>query len=631
MTRTMKFRPVLALLLSEACLVFAQQQADIAPIRPGGNIATRPYRPAEVPPVQLKNSGRLAGLIRAGKLYLTAQDAIALALENNIDIEVARYGQSTLEWNLERAQAGGALPGVPSGASVASSNASGQGVLGSQAAAGVSSGGASNSRTTANATVAQVGPVTANLDPSIQESDIFSHRTVPQPDVVQSIVPVLIQGQRIYSASYQQGFLLGGAINVSFNDHYLNENAPTDVLNPSSAQTLSFSFQQNLLQGFGRAVNERTITVAKMNLAMSDQNFRAQVSSTVSQVLDVYYTLAADYDDVKAKNDAIDAARKALESGQKELELGVIAPLDVTSEQSQIASTVETYVNSLAGLQQKEVELKNLISRTGLADPLLSGVSIVPLDHIVIPATDDIPPVKDLVAKAMANRPDLKVEDQNVKAAEVSAKGTVNGLLPTAQVFATQSEAGLAGAPRVAYNGEVADRYFVGGAGTAFAQIARRNFPSENVGVFGALQIHDRVAEADYAIDQLQLRQQQLTVAKDRNQAQLDITNAVVALRQSRARYEAAAQNAILERQLYEAEQRKQQLGSSTSLLVILQSRDLVLAQATELSAEASWESARLNLDQVTGSTLETNHVSFAEARDGRVSGTSRLPAQLPQ
>jgi outer membrane protein len=625
----MRLHRIVALVLCESCLVFAQT-TDIQPVRPAGSIVRRPYLPAEVPPIRTANSSRLAGLIRAGKLYLSAQDAIALALENNIDVEIARYGQSTLEWRLERAQAGGALPGVPSNAGVASSNASGQGVLGSQAAAGVSSGVPSTNRAVTNTTVSQVGPVTANLDPSFQESDIFSHRSVPQPNVIQSVVTNLVQGQRVYSGSYQQGFLAGGSVSVSFNDHYLNENAPTDVLNPSSAQTLSVSVQQNLLQGLGRAVNERTITVAKLNLAMSDQNFRGQVSGVVAHVLDVYYTLAADYDDVKAKNDAIDAARKLLEGGQKELELGVIAPLDVTSEQNQIASTVLTYVNSLTGLQQKEVELKNLISRSGLGEPLLNGVTIVPLDHIVVPATDDIPPIKDLVSQAMANRSDLIVEEQNEKGAEISAKGTVNGLLPTAQVFSTQSLAGLAGAAHASSQGQ-ANSYFVGGAGTAFSQVARRNFPSENVGVFGSLQIYDRVAQADYAIDQLQLRQQQLTTAKDRNQAQVDITNAVVALRQARVRYEAAAQNTILEKELYDAEQRKQQLGSSTSLLVILQSRDLVLAQASELAARASWQSARLNLDQMTGSTLETNHISLAEAHAAQVSHTSQLPEQLPQ
>ena len=123
-----------------AQIVFAQQ-ASIDPVRPVGRIYKRPYMEATVPPVRLTNSQRLQSLIRAGRLYLSPRDAVALALENNIDIEVARYNPISLAWQLERSEAGGALPGVPSGASQASSVTSGQGVQGSQASAGVGGGG----------------------------------------------------------------------------------------------------------------------------------------------------------------------------------------------------------------------------------------------------------------------------------------------------------------------------------------------------------------------------------------------------------------------------------------------------------------------------------------------------------
>ncbi len=207
---------------------------------------------------------------------------------------------------------------MPTGASQTASIANGQGVLGSQAAAGIRINGAAGSAvSTANATVAQIGPVTANLDPSLQEATSFSHKTIPQPDVVQSITPVLIQGQRVYSGSYQQGFLTGGGINVTYNEHYLNENSPSDFLNPSVAPTLSISVQHNLLQGLGIAVNARSITVAKMNLRTSDLNFRTQVESTVVSVLDTYYTLVADFDDLKARQDALDTARRFLEESRR--------------------------------------------------------------------------------------------------------------------------------------------------------------------------------------------------------------------------------------------------------------------------------------------------------------------------
>jgi outer membrane protein TolC len=607
-----------------APLVFAQQA--IEPVRPSAPVFWRPYLAPSIPSISLANSGRLAGLIRAGNLYLTAQDAIALALENNIDIAVARYTPFDLTWRVERAEAGGALPGVPTGASQTASIASGQGVLGSQAAAGIRiSGAAGLGGATANATVAQVGPVTATLDPSLQESTSFSHKTLPQPDVVQSITPVLIQGQRVFTGSYQQGFLTGGGITISYNEHYLNENAPSDFLNPSVAPTLTFSIQHNLLQGLGIAVNARSITVAKMNLRASDLNFRTQVEGTVVNVLDAYYALVADFDDLKAKQDALDTAGRFLEESKQRLALGALAQLDITTAQNQVSVSQQAVVNSEAAIGQQEIQLKNLLSRTGAGDPTIADVQIVPVDQFVIPASDDLPAIGNLVQKALASRSDLLAEQANTKASEVSALGTINGLLPSAQVFANKSNAGTAGTPRVV-NGQTANPYFVGGIGNALGQVFRNNFPSQSLGAFGQIQIYDRQAEADYAIDQLQLRQQQLITARDFNQAQVDVTNAVVALRQARARHEAAVQNRILQEQLLDAEQKKFNLGASTSYNVIQQQRDLAAARAAELGALVTYQSARINLDQTTGATLEANHISLGDAQTGKVARVSTLP-----
>ena len=608
-------------LVLTAPLIFSQEA--IEPVRPSAPVFWRPYLAPSVPPVTLANSGRLTGLIRGGKLYLTAQDAIALALENNIDIAIARYTPFDLTWRVERAEAGGALPGVPTGASQTASIASGQGVLGSQAAAGIKLGGAgSGPGSTANATVAQVGPVTANLDPSLQESTTFSHKTVLQPDVVQSITPVLIQGQRVYSGSYQQGFLTGGGVNISYNEHYLNENSPSDFLNPSVAPTLSFSVQHNLLQGLGIAVNARAITVAKMNLRASDLNFRTQVESTVVSVLYTYYALVADFDDLKAKQDALETARRFLAESRQRLALGALAELDITVAQNQVAIGEQALVNAEAAVAQQQLELANMLSRTGAGDPALADIPIVPVDQLAIPAADDLPSVGSLVQKALAGRSDLLAEQANVKAAEVSALGTINGLLPSAQAFAIKSNAGTAGAPHVVA-GQSANPYFAGGMGNALAQVFRNNFPSQSIGAFGQIQVYDRQAQADYAIDQLQLRQQQLAAARDANQAQVDVTNAVVAVRQARARYEAAVQNRILQEQLLDAEQKKFDLGASTSYNVVQQQRDLAAAKAAELSALVTYRSARINLDLTTGATLEANHISLGEAQAGKVARVS--------
>jgi outer membrane protein len=633
---TQIFRKSIAIGLCGACSIsFAwAQEPAIDPIRPSAPIVIRPYLAPEVPAVRLTNSSRLGDLVRAGILYLSAQDAIALALENNIDLEVARYNPVASLWQIERAQAGGALPGVPSGAAQAGSVASGQGIAGSQAAAGVSlSGGNGTASNTSNATISQVGPITQTLDPSIQEADTFSHKTTPQFDVVQSINPVLISNSRVYSGTYQQGFLIGGSVSVSYTEHYLNENAPTDVLNPSVAPSLSFSFQQNLLRGFGVAVNARTITVAKMNRGISELNFRTQVTGTVAQVLNLYYGLVADYEDLKAKQSALELAQTLYRDNQRQVEIGSLTPLDVTTAEAQVASTGKDVVDSQINFQQQELQLKNLISRTGLADTVLANARIVPIDHIVIPERDDVSPLADLLRKALANRSDLAAEQANEKASEVSALGTKNGILPTSEVFGGESVAGLAGAPHtVNVDGalEKADPYFVGGMGNALAQLFRRNFPTQRIGGFIAAPLENRQAQADYGIDQLQLRQTQLENQKDVNQLGVDILNALVALRQSRVRYEAAVKNRVLDEQLLSAEQKKLSLGASVPYNVIQQQRDLSGAQSSEIAALVSYSNARIALDQTLGTILETYHVTIDQARTGRVARTSSLPSELP-
>jgi outer membrane protein len=609
--------------------VWAQQQLGIEPVRPVAPVFTRPYKAATIPPVRLANSGRLADLIRGGNLYLTAHDAVSLALENNIDIEVARYNPVMLSWRLERSEAGGALPGVPSGATQANSTVSGQGVLGSQQAAGVTGGNNGTVRTTANATVTQIGPVTQTLDPTIQEASSFSHRSLPQANATQSITQVLVLNQRNQSGAYQQGFLSGGSLTVRYNGPYLNENSPSDVLNPSVLPSLSFSFTQNLLNGFGTAVGGRTITIAKMNLNASDLVFRTQVRNTVATVLNTYFSIVGDYDDVKAKQGALDTAQKFLSETQRRLDLGSVAQLDVATAQNQSAIAKQALVNSQASLAQQEVQLKNLISRTGLGDAALASAHIVPLDRLEITASDDFPPVKELVQKALTTRTDILSEQIGLKTSEVNALGTRNGLLPTVQTIASRSTSGLAGTPRIVRGG-TADPRFVGGTGTALEQIFAQNFPTESIGVGGRFTLKNRQAQADYGIDQLSLRQQQLTTARDLNQAQVDVMNAVVAIGQARARHDAAVQNRILQEKLYDAEQKKYSVGESTTYNVTQQLRDLTNAATAELSALVAWKNARINIQQTTGTILEDNQISISDARSGKVAQGSSLPAALP-
>jgi outer membrane protein len=610
------------------------QPPNIEPVRSSAPVLVRPYLAPYVPPVRLQNSSRFAGLMRAGMLYLTAQDAIALALENNIDIEVARYNPILAEWQLERSRAGGALPGVPSGASQVGSVANGQGVVGSQAAAGVTPfSTAATTTNTANATIAEVGPITQVLDPIIQESNIFSHVTTPEVDTIQAVLSDLISGTRIYTGAYSQGFLIGGNVTVTYKDSYLDENAPTDVLNPSSAPSVAVGWQQNLLRGFGIAVNARTIRVSQLNVKASDLNFKTQVSNTVNQALATYYDLSAAYEDERAKANAVEVAQQFYNNSRIQEQAGTMARLDVTTAEAQLATAEFDLINSQTALAQLELQLKNMLSRNGLADPELARAEIVPLDRITVPQAEEFPSLQDLLQTALANRSDIAAERLGVASNDILELGTRNGILPLLVVTATETTAGLAGGPQVVVSKgvtETSDVYFNGGIGNALGQVFRRNFPTNRVATIFQAPIHNRQAQADNAIDLLSQRQSQIQLSKDTNQVAVDLSNYEIALRQARARYEAAVQTRILQQQLLDAEQKKLAGGASTPFNVVQQQRDFIAAQSAEIAALVDFNNARLALDQTLGLTLERNHVSIEDARQGKVARVSSSAAPAP-
>jgi outer membrane protein TolC len=650
--------------------LWPQQMTAIAPEKPQAPVLWRPYVAEYIPPVQLSNSPRLRDLVRAGRLYLTVQDAIALALENNIDIESARYNPLILASQVRRYEAGGALAGVPSARSQVGSVQSGQGVAGSQAAAGVNISGGNQAGTNSNTTITQIGNVTPVLDPIFQDVQTYSHVSTPQPNSIQTRVSNWIHNTRNYSTSIQQGLISGGQISLTYNDSYLNENIPTDVLNPTSGVRAQLSVQHNFLAGFGVALNSRNITIQKANLRLSDVTFKAEVITVVANVLDLYYGLVADYQDLKAKQTALQVAQQFYENNQKQVQLGAMAPLDVTSAEAQVASSQQDLVVSQTTLAQQQIQLKNVLSRTGLADPLLTNVEIIPLDRIEVPTEDHLPPTKELMATALANRTDIATQKVNLSNTEISNLNTENAVLPQLAGFANLTTQGLSGVPRLApifprtgrgntgassgasgsgtgRSGpippgfvacstspiglcEVSDPYFSGGIGTALGQMLRRDFPSQRAGAFFDARVRNRSAQADNNIDQLSLRQIELENQRSVNQIAVDVSNQVIGLQQARVRYQAAVKNRILSQELLAAEQKKFALGVSTTFNVVQQQRDLATAQSNEVASLVAYSNAHVALNQTLGTTLEQNGISVKEALKGHIARPSTLPAQLP-
>ena len=610
-----RLRPLAAILaLSSLLGAQAPGQDAVSVAKPAVPVFLRPYRPATAPPIRMTNSSRLHSLLRAGKLYLTLQDALALAIENNLDLEVDRYGPLSAEWTLERMQAGGPLRGVTSGNSLVNQVTSGQGVVGSEVSAGLANNGGSGGGGNGSAVISQIGPITQNLDPVLQNASAFSHTSIPQSNAVVSQTVALVSTQYQYQSFVQQGLLSGGFVQIAQNDSYLKQNAPTDVLNPSIAGVAQIYVRHNFLNSFGTAVNSRFIRVAERNVGGARETFRSQLLNLVANVLNLYWDLVADNDFLKARQRALDVAQKLYDDTQSQIRLGVLAGFQVYRAREDLSTRKRELGIALADVRLQENLLKNALIRDDLSDPLLDTVGIVPVDHQVVPEKDDLPPLRQLVAIAVAKRPDVALTKLNIENSKTLALGTENGVLPTLQLLASASDSGLAGvvAP---YPGEpLPPASFVGGIGTVFEQIARRDFPSERAAILFQGTIHNRQAQGDYGVDQLQLRQNDLVAMRTLDQLVVDISNQAVALRQARARYSAAADSRILQQQLLEKEQQSFFLGSAVVGEVIAAEQALVTAQSAEITALSSYSHARVALDQVLGETLEKNHISSDDA-----------------
>jgi outer membrane protein len=637
-----RIRKLLALGLSQSILLTTAFAAEssVRVDRPQVPVLWRPYHGPYVPPINISNSDRLSQLIRGGNLYLTVQDAIALAIENSLDLQVDRYNPLLAEWALERQEGGGAARGVNT---VSNSNATvtaGQGVQGAQNSLGnTGAAGGTNVGGAGGATVTQIGPVAPNFDPVYQNTTVFLHQTQPRPNLRLSFVNPLIDNKRIFNNSISEGFVTGGSATFSFSDSYLNENAPTSVLNPSSSAIMAVNLSQNLLNGFGIALNSRQINVAKQNLKVSDLTFRSNLIRTVSDLLALYWGLVSDLEDERAKQSAVDLARQLYSDNKKQVQIGTMAPLDITQAESQVASSERDLIFSHIAAQQQEVNLKNAIDRKGIGDPVIANVHIVPLDRIEVPKTLDIPPLQTLVKQASVARTDIAAEEIDLANAKTQALGTANGVLPNLRIFASAQAQGLSGAsrpfdlqtPTGGIRHLAPDAYFIGGFGNAAAQIFRRNFPSQRVGLSYSGNIHNRQAQADYGIEQLQLRQTTLKNQKDLNQVAVDISNQTIALQQAQTRYQATVKSRILEEQLVDAEQKKYKLGTSTTYAIIQIQRDLATARSNEVAAAAQFANAKIGLERVLGTTLDVYHIGLQEAEDGRVARSSTLPDKLPQ
>jgi outer membrane protein len=593
---------------------------------------TRNYRPSTVPPIRLGNSNRLEALLRGGRLYLSLQDAIALALENSLDIELSRYGPIIAEVDLKRAQAGGLLRGVPSTIQRGASSAQAQ-VLGLGAGGG--GGGGGGGVGAGGTIITATGTSIPNLDPVIFSGYTWGHRTSPQANTVTTGLTAVTFDNHSMNHGVSKGFLTGTTVSFGWNTDHVSNNNPRGDLNPFTQANFQLSITQKLLQGFGRAVNNRNIRIATNSQRVSDLVFEQQVIATVASVLNLYWDLVSFNADLDVKRKALSLAEKLYSDNKKQVEIGTLAQIEIVSAEAQVARRQQELLASETQLLQQEAIIKNALSRIGVASPTLADARIVPTDVIRIPEKEPIRPIQDLVELALAARPDIAQTRINIESSKIGLEGSRSQLKPSLDLDLNLQNNGLAGSSNnLLFQGQPVPRnvdpYFLGGFGTTMGQLFRRNFPNYSVGFSLNIPVGNRSAQADWIRDQLELRQSEIRAQQQINQVRVDVQNALIALQQARARYDAAVKERVLQEQTLDAEQKKYALGASTVFMIIQYQRDLAQAQSSEVTALAAYAKARVSMDQVTGQTLQANNIAIDEARRGQVSRPPDPPPPEP-
>jgi outer membrane protein len=584
----------------------------------------RPYEPKTVPPVNVSNTARIESLLRDGKLYLSLADAVALALENNVDIEVERYLFPLAQADLLRAQSGNSTQGI---STATSAGATGLNATSAQSFLSILT---ANSFATGN--FAAVNP--NGFDPTVNGTINWGHITSPQQNTVTTGTTSLVSTSTLANFSVQDNFSTGGSATLSYNNTFSSQNSYLNLFNPVTSAYLDLTVTQPLLQGFGIATNNRPIRVAKNNLRAADIVFKQQVIVTVETVVQAYWLMVSANQDVEVKRKALALSQHLYSDNQKQVDVGSLAPIEIVRAEAEVAADQQALVTSETTVLQQETILKNALSRNGLANPAVAAARIVAIDRIRIPDVEKFQTLQELVASAVENRPELRQSHIQLENQKILLTGQRNLMLPTLSAFADLRNSGLAGDPNtLPAPGATApfaanqNPYFIGGYGNVLGQVFSRNFPNYSVGLQLSIPLRNRNAQANYATAAVTLRQSELSVQRLINQIHVDVQNALIALQQARAQYAAAAKSRILQQQTLDAEQKKYAVGASTPFLVIQAQRDLATAGGAEVVAEAQYIQARLQLDVATGRALDVYNIEIDEARKGRV---LKAPSVLP-
>ena len=597
------------------------------------------YMPTQIPAASFTNSVRLTDLVKDGKIYMSLSDALALALENNYDLAIARYNLDIADTDILRAKAGSTLRGVNSGVVANTMGGSGS-TLTAGGGPGGTSGGAGGAAAGLGGLVTSTisaGPLPENRDPVLAGTITLERAKQPQSNTLFSGgKSALTTNTNVYDFTYNQGFVTGTALQVGFNNSRITTDNPFSNYSPTLQSNFKATLTQHLLQGFGIFINNRFVYQALNDRRITDSSFRQQLLYTVNQVENIYWGLVSSYEDVQAKQHALDQSSQLESDTRKQLDIGTMAPLDVVQAQSTVAADRQALINSQSALQYQQLIMKQAVARN-LNDPALVAAPIIPTDRVSI---EELPeekqPVEELVQTAFKERPELEQAVLTLKNAEIGLKGAKNALLPTLDANAFYGASGLGGAQSPTclnfFEGKPCDpgTFPTVGYGSTLSHLFNSTGPDKGVGFQLSIPIRNRPAQADQARSLIEYRQAELRLEQLYTEIRMQVVNAQFALTNDRAQVIAARASHDFAQQSLDAETKKLNLGASTAYNVLLQQKNLATANNSLIAAEAAYARDRAGLYQTLAATLQHYNINLNDAATGAVGAAPVIPGLTP-
>ena len=610
----------------------------------------QPYQPQEVAQPNLGNSPRIDSLIHDGKVYLSIDDAVALALENNLDIDIARYNLNIADTDYLRAKSGANILGTNSGIV---QNTPGGGIGGLGGTVGSGTGGTTVAPSGIGAgtnglvgSTLGIGSAITSFDPVVT-STLQLDRNDSESTNSLGLVPILSQNTYTANFAYTQGFEWGTTLTAGFNNTHLTTDSPISLLTPDVSSNFQVRITQNLLQGFGSLPNTRFIRIAKNNREISNIAFRLQTITTVDQIENMYWDLVYAYENVRVQEEALTYAQKALDDSKKQAQVGTVPPIQVVSAQSTVATNQQNLILAQNNLQLEQLLMKNAVSRS-IEDPMFAEADVIPTSTMQVPKEEVVIPIQDLINQGLTHRAELDESRIDLKSRDLSSKAVRNAMLPALDAFAYYGGSGVGGnvnpallppacnpATTTCFSGSLVPPPFANGGpvsyGSTLNQLFNGTAPDKGIGVTLTIPLRNREAQANQVRADLEYRQAQVRLHQLENQVRIEVRNAQFDVKQNRAAVQAAQYAVDFARQTLDADQQKLKVGLTTTTAILQDASVLTTSESNLVSAKAAYEKSCVELDRATGLLLDHSGIDVSDATRGQVTHLPQVPYVIPR